>query len=125
MFYGSSQLPVDERPPIPYCPELDDPSWRPVYGEIIFDCPHWSVFENVRPRTLRCACFHLRQARAHLHMLLRCLVPTASKVHCATLSTGWTGAHAVCPDYRLLTWRTSTTSTLAPLATRSSQRSGT
>ena len=47
LFYGSSQLPVDERPPIPYCPELDDPSWRPVYGEIVFDCPHWSVFENV------------------------------------------------------------------------------
>lgn len=27
-------------------PELDDPKWRPVYGEIEFDCNHWSVFEN-------------------------------------------------------------------------------
>lgn len=27
-------------------PELDDPTWRPVYGEIEFDCNHWGVFEN-------------------------------------------------------------------------------
>ena len=46
LFYGSKALPEDERPPIPYVPELDDPTWRPVYGEIVFDCPHWSVFEN-------------------------------------------------------------------------------
>ena len=33
MFYGSSTFPADERPPIPYVPELDDPAWKPVYGE--------------------------------------------------------------------------------------------
>ena len=46
LFYGSKALPEDERPPIPYVPELEDPNWRPVYGEIEFNCPHWSVFEN-------------------------------------------------------------------------------
>jgi phenylpropionate dioxygenase-like ring-hydroxylating dioxygenase large terminal subunit len=46
LFYGSKDLPEDERPPIPYAPELDDPAWRPVYGEIEFECNHWSVFEN-------------------------------------------------------------------------------
>lgn len=46
LFFGSKQLPPDERPPIPYTPELDDPRWKAVYGEIEFDCPHWGVFEN-------------------------------------------------------------------------------
>jgi phenylpropionate dioxygenase-like ring-hydroxylating dioxygenase large terminal subunit len=46
LFYGSKSLPADERPPIPYVPELDDPAWKPVYGSIEFDCNHWSVFEN-------------------------------------------------------------------------------
>ena len=46
LFYGSKALPEDERLPIPYVPELEDPNWRPVYGEIEFNCPHWSVFEN-------------------------------------------------------------------------------
>ena len=46
LFYGSTDMPEDERPPIPYVPELEDPSWRPVYGEIEFDCSHWGVFEN-------------------------------------------------------------------------------
>lgn len=32
LFYGSNNFPADERPPIPYVPELDDPTWRPVYG---------------------------------------------------------------------------------------------
>jgi phenylpropionate dioxygenase-like ring-hydroxylating dioxygenase large terminal subunit len=45
LFYGSV-LPKDERPPIPFVPELEDPSWKPVYGEIEFACNHWSVFEN-------------------------------------------------------------------------------
>ena len=45
LFYGST-LPKDERPPIPFVPELEDPSWKPVYGEIQFECNHWSVFEN-------------------------------------------------------------------------------
>ncbi len=36
-------MPVDERPPIPYVPELDDPNWKPVYGEIEFDCAHWGM----------------------------------------------------------------------------------
>ena len=30
LFYGSHQLPVDERPPIPLVPELEDPAWKPV-----------------------------------------------------------------------------------------------
>lgn len=46
LFYGSNKFPADERPPIPYVPELDDPKWKPVYGEIEFNCNHWSVFEN-------------------------------------------------------------------------------
>ena len=46
LFYGSDALPVDERPPIPFVEELEDPSWKPVYGEIEFECNHWSVFEN-------------------------------------------------------------------------------
>lgn len=46
LFYGSKDLPEEERPPIPYVPELEDPEWRPVYGEIEFDCNHWGVFEN-------------------------------------------------------------------------------
>lgn len=37
---------MEERPDIPFTPELEDPLWRPVYGEIEFDCPHWGVFEN-------------------------------------------------------------------------------
>ena len=46
LFYGSKNFPVDERPPIPMVPELEDPTWKPVYGEIEFECNHWSVFEN-------------------------------------------------------------------------------
>ena len=46
LFYGSNDLPEGERPPIPYVPELEDPQWKPVYGEIEFECGHWSVFEN-------------------------------------------------------------------------------
>ncbi|KAK9796241.1 hypothetical protein WJX73_000092 [Symbiochloris irregularis] len=46
LFWGSKTLPADERPPIPFVPELEDPNWRPVYGSIEFDCPHWGVFEN-------------------------------------------------------------------------------
>lgn len=46
LFYGSRQMPEDERPPIPMVPELEDPNWKAVYGDITFDCNHWSVFEN-------------------------------------------------------------------------------
>ncbi|WIA22778.1 hypothetical protein OEZ86_009732 [Tetradesmus obliquus] len=46
LFYGSPSLPAEERPPIPFTPELEDPAWRAVYGEIEFDCGHWGVFEN-------------------------------------------------------------------------------
>ncbi|CAK0786996.1 hypothetical protein CVIRNUC_010212 [Coccomyxa viridis] len=46
LFYGPKTLPEEERPPIPYVPELDDPTWQPVYGDIEFECNHWSVFEN-------------------------------------------------------------------------------
>lgn len=46
LFYGSKELPEDERPPIPFVPELEDPTWKAVYGEIEFECGHWSVFEN-------------------------------------------------------------------------------
>jgi hypothetical protein len=41
LFYGTPGFPKDERPPIPYVPELEDPSWKPVYGSIEFDCNHW------------------------------------------------------------------------------------
>lgn len=41
LFYGPKSLPEEERPPIPYVPELDDPSWQPVYGDIEFECNHW------------------------------------------------------------------------------------
>ncbi|KAF6265516.1 hypothetical protein COO60DRAFT_1623882 [Scenedesmus sp. NREL 46B-D3] len=46
LFYGSPSLPAEERPPIPSTPELEDPAWRAVYGEIEFECGHWGVFEN-------------------------------------------------------------------------------
>ena len=26
--------------------QLEDPAWKPVYGEIEFECGHWGVFEN-------------------------------------------------------------------------------
>lgn len=35
LFYGSNNFPADERPPIPYVSELDDPTWKPVYGEFV------------------------------------------------------------------------------------------
>lgn len=46
LFFGD--LPEDLRPPIPasFMPELDDPKWHAVYGEVEFDCGHWGVFEN-------------------------------------------------------------------------------
>jgi phenylpropionate dioxygenase-like ring-hydroxylating dioxygenase large terminal subunit len=28
LFYGSPSLPAEERPPIPFTPELEDPNWR-------------------------------------------------------------------------------------------------
>jgi phenylpropionate dioxygenase-like ring-hydroxylating dioxygenase large terminal subunit len=46
LFYGSKSMPAEERPPIPAIPELEDPGWRAVYGEIEFECGHWGVFEN-------------------------------------------------------------------------------
>lgn len=46
LFYGSTKLPEDARPPIPVIPELEDPSWKPVYEEMEFDCNHFGVFEN-------------------------------------------------------------------------------
>ena len=46
LFYGSRDLPKDERPPIPMMPELEDPNWHPVFGEFEFDAPHWTVFQN-------------------------------------------------------------------------------
>ncbi|KAF6263226.1 hypothetical protein COO60DRAFT_1267627 [Scenedesmus sp. NREL 46B-D3] len=46
LFWGDERLPADERPPIPFTPELEDPTWRAVYGEIEFECGHWGVFEN-------------------------------------------------------------------------------
>jgi phenylpropionate dioxygenase-like ring-hydroxylating dioxygenase large terminal subunit len=41
LFWGDKGLPADERPPIPFAPELEDPTWKAVYGEIEFDCGHW------------------------------------------------------------------------------------
>ena len=48
LFYGSPSLPAAERPPLPCesVPELADPTWKAVYGEIEFACDHWGVFEN-------------------------------------------------------------------------------
>ncbi|GLI62695.1 hypothetical protein VaNZ11_005371 [Volvox africanus] len=46
LFFGAKGLPREERPPVPLAPELEDPEWRAVYGEVEFDSPHWSVFEN-------------------------------------------------------------------------------
>ena len=46
LFYGSDALPAAERPPIPCVPELEDPAWKAVYGEIEFECGHHAVFEN-------------------------------------------------------------------------------
>lgn len=28
LFYGNKSMPADERPPIPFTPELEDPQWR-------------------------------------------------------------------------------------------------
>lgn len=28
LFYGNRSMPADERPPIPFTPELEDPKWR-------------------------------------------------------------------------------------------------
>jgi hypothetical protein len=41
LFWGDARLPAEERPPIPFTPELEDPEWKAVYGEIEFDCGHW------------------------------------------------------------------------------------
>jgi len=46
LFFGSSAMPPEERPPIPFVPELEDPGWQPVFGELAFNAPHWSVFDN-------------------------------------------------------------------------------
>ncbi|WIA21123.1 hypothetical protein OEZ85_005438 [Tetradesmus obliquus] len=46
LFWGDKRLPAEERPPIPFTPELEDPTWHAVYGEIEFECGHWGVFEN-------------------------------------------------------------------------------
>jgi phenylpropionate dioxygenase-like ring-hydroxylating dioxygenase large terminal subunit len=48
IFNGPPGLPADERPPIPatLVPELGDPGWKAVYGEIAFECNHAGVFEN-------------------------------------------------------------------------------
>lgn len=46
LFFGSKEMPVEERPPIPMCAELEDPNWKAVYGELEFNCNHFSVFEN-------------------------------------------------------------------------------
>lgn len=46
LFNGSTKVPEDARPPIPYTPELDDPSWKAVYAEVEFNINHWPVFEN-------------------------------------------------------------------------------
>lgn len=46
LFFGSRDLPMQERPPIPMTPQLEDDAWHPVYGEFTFDAPHWPVFQN-------------------------------------------------------------------------------
>lgn len=46
LFNGSEAVPEEERPPIPFSAELEAEGWKAVYGEIEFDCGHFSVFEN-------------------------------------------------------------------------------
>lgn len=46
LFYGSPSLPEEQRPPIPFTPELEDPEWQVVYGEVEFEAGHASVFDN-------------------------------------------------------------------------------
>jgi hypothetical protein len=31
LFWGDKRLPAEERPPIPFAPELVDPTWHAVY----------------------------------------------------------------------------------------------
>jgi phenylpropionate dioxygenase-like ring-hydroxylating dioxygenase large terminal subunit len=31
LFWGDKRLPAEERPPIPFTPELEDPTWHAVY----------------------------------------------------------------------------------------------
>ncbi|KAL4425964.1 hypothetical protein ABPG75_009980 [Micractinium tetrahymenae] len=46
LFYGPPSMPEEQRPPIPFTPELEDPEWQVVYGEVEFDAAHASVFDN-------------------------------------------------------------------------------
>jgi len=46
VWYGTTDLPIQARPPIPMVPELEDTAWKAVYGEIEFECNHSAVFEN-------------------------------------------------------------------------------
>ncbi|KAL4444862.1 hypothetical protein ABPG77_003912 [Micractinium sp. CCAP 211/92] len=46
LFYGPASLPEEQRPPIPFTPELEDPEWQVVYGEVEFEAGHASVFDN-------------------------------------------------------------------------------
>lgn len=46
MFYGPACMPEEQRPPIPFTPELEDPEWQVVYGEVEFEAGHASVFDN-------------------------------------------------------------------------------
>ena len=45
-YQGSPDLPEDERPPIPFVPELEDPEWKAVYGSIEMEAEHHDVFQN-------------------------------------------------------------------------------
>lgn len=38
LFFGDKALPAEERSPIPWCPELDMPDWKAVYGECTVAC---------------------------------------------------------------------------------------
>ncbi|KAJ9516641.1 hypothetical protein QJQ45_015191 [Haematococcus lacustris] len=46
LFFGSSSMPAEERPPIPVIPELESSQWQAVYGEMEFEAPHWNVYDN-------------------------------------------------------------------------------
>ena len=48
LFYEdfNNRMPELERPPIPWCPELDSPDWHASYGEFEFNAGHNEVFEN-------------------------------------------------------------------------------
>ena len=87
LWYGPKDLPRDARPPIPHVPELDNPEWKAVYGEIEFDCGHFGVFENAIDM-------------AHIHYLHSDSFGNQSKPEIREM-TCTTSAHTVTAEFKL------------------------